>query len=95
MILELDGVVGLKKDVADGVLSRVGKSATNVPFRLSLEELMRYRGHNTGTVAITAVSTSSSPVGHRTEQLTSVGYDFMAPFAFYVADKGMSADLGS
>lgn len=91
--LDLRLVVRVKEYVTDGILPRLRKDAANVSFCFSLEETVRNTGHDTGTITIPTVSTSRTTVGHRTEELTSIGHDFVARGSLDMANKTDTAGV--
>ena len=93
LLLKCDGVVRLEKDVADGVLAELRKLAAKVALGLALEELVGDTGHDTRTIAVPTVRASSTTVGHRAEELASIGNDLVAVVALDVADEADTAGV--
>ena len=93
LLLQADGVVRLEKDVADGVLAELRKLAAKVALGLALEELVGDTGHDTRTIAVPTVRASSTTVGHRAEELASIGNDLVAVVALDVADEADTAGV--
>jgi hypothetical protein len=83
--LKLKRIVGLEEDIPDGILAGFRQSAVNVSLSFPLEKLVRDSCHDTCTITITTVSSSSTSVDHRAEQLTSIGDDLVARFTLDVA----------
>lgn len=91
--LELDRIVGLEENISDGVLAWLRENTTEVPFSLSLEERVGDSSHCTGTVTVSAISSSSTSVGHRAEQLPRVRHDLVARNSFGLNDEANSAGI--
>ncbi len=72
LLLKADGVVRFEKDVSDRILADLRQFAANFALGLTLEEEVRDASHDTRAIAVTAVGTCGTAVGHRAEKLASI-----------------------
>lgn len=93
VVLELDRVILLEKNISDTILSKLGKDTTDIHLYLALEQLMGDTSHDTCTIAIAAISSSRTSVGHCAQQLTSIRHNFVVSFTLDVADEADTAGV--
>jgi hypothetical protein len=75
--LQLNGVIQFKEDVANTILSGFWKDASDFSFNFPLEKFMGDCRHDTSTITIPAISTSSTSVHHGTKKLMGIGDYFV------------------
>ena len=67
--------------------------APNIPLSLTLEEVVGDAGHDTSTVTVTTVRTRCTTVGHRAQELTSVGDDLVRVLALDMTNEAYTAGI--
>lgn len=85
--LKLNMVVGFEEYISNSILSGIRKDAAEIPLSLPLEEAVGDSSHNTGTVAVSAVSSCCASMGHGAEKRASIRHNFMTRFTLDMADE--------
>ena len=85
--LELNMVVGFEEHISNSILPGIREDTADIPFSLPLEEAVGDSSHNTGTVAVSAVSSCCATMGHGAEKRASIRHDFMTRFTLDMADE--------
>lgn len=93
LLLQADRIVRSEEDIPHSVLASIRQLRADVSLGLSLEEEVGNACHNTRTIAVTTVCTSSSTVGHGTEKLPGIRDDLVALLALNLTDEADTAGI--
>jgi hypothetical protein len=91
--LKLNRVIGFEKYISNSILSGIRKDTTKIPLSLPLEEAVGNSSHNPSTVAISAISSRCTSMGHGAEKRTSIGHNFMTSFTLDLADESYTTGI--
>jgi hypothetical protein len=85
--LKLNMVIGFEEHISNSIFSGIRKNAADIPLSLPLEEAVGDSSHNTGTVAVSTVSSCCASMGHGAEKRASIRHNFMTRFTLDMADE--------